>query len=108
MIVVVSSLSNRMFTEPIDPSEDKIHSQKDDDWNMKILSSFRTGDLRTSVNFCEIPDNSSSEGCCLQACVVAGGHHGQHNNYSGEVLAYEALHGSAGYCSTYAGHGVRR
>ena len=28
VVVVVSSLSNRMFTEHIDPAEDRIHSSK--------------------------------------------------------------------------------
>ena len=45
VVVVVSSLSNRMFTEPIDPSKDRIHSQKDDDWNRKILEFFEDGRL---------------------------------------------------------------
>ena len=34
-----------MFTEHIDPSEDRIHSQKDDDWNQKILEFFADGRL---------------------------------------------------------------
>ena len=45
VVVVVSSLSNRMFTEHIDPVEDRIHSQKDDDWNRKILEFFGDGRL---------------------------------------------------------------
>ena len=32
-VVVVSSLSNRMFTDKIEPHQEKIHSQKDDEWN---------------------------------------------------------------------------
>ena len=35
--VSVMSLSNRMFTEPIQPHEDRIHSLKDDVWILKIL-----------------------------------------------------------------------
>ena len=35
--VTAMSLSNRMFTEHIDPKDDKIHSLKDDEWNRKIL-----------------------------------------------------------------------
>ena len=44
-VVVVASLSNRMFTEHIDPSEDRIHSAKDDEWNRKILEFFEDGRL---------------------------------------------------------------
>ena len=45
VVVVVSSLSNRMFTEHIDPAEDRIHSAKDDEWNKKILEFFGDGRL---------------------------------------------------------------
>ena len=34
--VSVMSLSNRMFTEPIEPHEDRIHSPKDDEWIGKL------------------------------------------------------------------------
>ena len=33
----VSALSNRMFSRWIDPAQDRIHSQKDDEWNRKLL-----------------------------------------------------------------------
>ena len=45
VIVVVSSLSNRMFTEHIDPADDRIHSSKDNEWNEKILQFFADGRL---------------------------------------------------------------
>ena len=98
VIVVVSSLSNRMFTEPIDPSEDRIHSQKDDDWNMKILEFFQDGRLEDLSQL-----SREIHGQIRVQKVVAykpawwlAATMGQHNNYSGEVLAYEALHGSGG------------
>jgi len=43
--VSVMSLSNRMFTEPIKPEEDRIHSLKDDEWNQKILEFLSEGRL---------------------------------------------------------------
>ena len=43
--VSVMSLSNRMFTEPIEPHEDRIHSLKDDEWNKKILEFLSEGRL---------------------------------------------------------------
>ena len=33
----VMTLSNRLFTEFIDPSDDRIHSGKDEEWNQKLL-----------------------------------------------------------------------
>lgn len=98
VVVVVSSLSNRMFTEPIDPSEDRIHSQKDDDWNRKILEFFNDGRLEDLSQL-----SREIHGQIRVQKVVAykpawwmAATMGQHNNYTGEVLAYEALHGSGG------------
>ena len=98
VVVVVSSLSNRMFTEPIDPSEDRIHSQKDDDWNRKILEFFKDGRLEDLSQL-----SREIHGQIRVQKVVAykpawwlAATMGQHNNYSGEILAYEALNGSGG------------
>ena len=41
VVVVVSSLSNRMFTEHIDPTEDRIHSPKDDGVEQEDTRVFR-------------------------------------------------------------------
>ncbi len=98
VVVVVSSLSNRMFTEPIDPIDDRIHSQKDDDWNRKILEFFEGGRLEDLSQL-----SREIHGQIRVQKVVAykpawwmASTMGQHNNYTGEVLAYEALHGSGG------------
>ena len=98
VVVVVSSLSNRMFTEPIDPSKDRIHSQKDDDWNRKILEFFEDGRLEDLSQL-----SREIHGQIRVQKVVAykpawwmASTMGQHNNYEGEVLSYEALNGSGG------------
>ena len=98
VVVVVSSLSNRMFTEHIDPSEDRIHSQKDDDWNRKILEFFADGRLEDLSQL-----SRDIHGQIRVQKVVAykpawfmASTMGQHNNYNGNVLAYEPLHGSGG------------
>ncbi len=46
--VAVTALSNRMFTRPIEASEDRISSVKDDEWNRKILEILGEGGWRTS------------------------------------------------------------
>ena len=96
--VVVSSLSNRMFTEHINPTEDRIHSPKDDEWNRKILEFFADGRLEDLSQL-----SREIHGQIRVQKVVAykpawwmAATMGQHNNYQGEVLAYEALHGSGG------------
>ena len=98
VVVVVSSLSNRMFTEHIDPAEDRIHSSKDDEWNQKILEFFADGRLEDLSQL-----SREIHGQIRVQKVVAykpawwmAASMGQHNNYNGEVLAYEALHGSGG------------
>ena len=94
VVVVVSSLSNRMFTEPIDPSEDRIHSQKDDDWNRKILEFFEDGRLEDLSQL-----SREIHGQIRVQKVVAykpawwmASTMGQHNNYDGEVLALSLIH----------------
>ena len=97
-VVVVASLSNRMFTEHIEPSEDRIHSAKDDEWNRKILEFFEDGRLEDISQL-----SRDIHGQIRVSKVVAykpawwmAAAMGQHNNYNGEVLAYEALHGAGG------------
>jgi len=45
VVVLVTSLSNRMFTDFIDPKDDRIHSAKDEEWNRKILEFLDEGRL---------------------------------------------------------------
>ncbi|MEC7241320.1 MAG: hypothetical protein VXW32_08770, partial [Myxococcota bacterium] len=40
---VVMTLSNRVFTDFIDPTEDRIHSAKDEEWNQKLLQFIAEG-----------------------------------------------------------------
>jgi len=98
VVVTVSSLSNRMFTEHVDPMDDRIHSSKDDEWNRKILEFFDDGRLEDLSQL-----SRDIHGQIRVQKVVAykpawwmAATMGQHNNYDGEVLAYAALHGSGG------------
>ncbi len=43
--ISVTSFSNRLITEPMDPSKDRIHSLKDDEWNRKFLEFLELGRL---------------------------------------------------------------
>ena len=96
--VVVASLSNRMFTKHIEPEDDRIHSQKDDEWNRKILEFFDKGRLE---DISQLSRDIHSQ-IRVQKVVAfkpawwLASTMGQHNRYDGEVLAYEALHGSGG------------
>ena len=95
-VVVVSSLSNRMFTDKINPHEDKIHSQKDDEWNRKILQFLEEGRLEDVSQL----SRQIHQQIRVQKVVSfkpmwwLAGVMGQHNNFSGKVHAYEPVHGA--------------
>ena len=98
VVVVVATLSNRMFTDHIEPSEDRIHSPKDEEWNRKILEFFADGRLedisqlsRDIHGQIRVQKVVAYKPAWWMAAVM-----GQHNHYDGEVLAYAALHGNGG------------
>lgn len=97
-VVVVGTLSNRLFTDWIDPAEDRIHSLKDDEWNRKILEFLGQGRLEDTAQLSReihrqirVPKVVNFKGMWFWSAVM-----GQHNRYDGEVFAYEALHGTGG------------
>ncbi|MBA2321353.1 MAG: hypothetical protein H0V89_09370, partial [Deltaproteobacteria bacterium] len=47
--VVVSTLSNRIFTEWVDPVDDHVHSPKDEEWNQKVLEFLAAGRLEDTA-----------------------------------------------------------
>ena len=98
VVVVVASLSNRMFTQHIEASEDRIHSAKDDEWNQKILEFFADGRLedisqlsRDIHSQMRVNKVVTYKPAWWMAAAM-----GQHNNYTGEVMAYAALYGAGG------------
>jgi len=97
-VVVVTTLSNRLFTEFISPEEDHIHSPKDDEWNQKILQFLGDGRLedtaqlsRTIHDQIRVHKVVNFKPMWWLSAVM-----GQHNRYTGEVLAYEPLYGTGG------------
>ena len=96
--VTAMSLSNRMFTEDIDPKDDKIHSLKDDEWNRKILEFLREGRLEDVSQL----SRTIHRQIRVQKVVTfkpmwwLSAMNENRNNLTGEVLAYEAIHGAGG------------
>lgn len=96
--VTAMSLSNRMFTENIDPKDDKIHSLKDDEWNRKILEFLGEGRLEDVSQL----SRTIHRQIRVQKVVTfkpmwwLSAMNGNRNNLTGEVLAYEAIHGAGG------------
>jgi 2-aminomuconate deaminase len=96
--VTAMSLSNRMFTENIDPKDDQIHSLKDDEWNRKILEFLSEGRLEDVSQL----SRTIHQQIRVQKVVTfkpmwwLSAMNGNRNNLTGEVLAYEAIHGAGG------------
>ncbi len=96
--VTAMSMSNRMFTEFIEPSEDRIHSLKDDEWNRKVLEFLEKGRLEDVAQL----SRTIHQQIRVQKVVTfkpmwwLSAMNGNRNNLTGRVLAYEALHGAGG------------
>ena len=94
--ITAMSLSNRMFTEHIDPKDDKIHSLKDDEWNRKILEFLGQGRLEDVSQL----SRTIQQQIRVQKVVNfkpmwwLSAMNENRNNLTGHVLAYEAIHGA--------------
>ena len=95
-VCVVATLSNRLFTDFIDPKDDRVHSLKDDEWNRKLLEFLDAGRLedvaqlsRNIHDQVRVKKVVNYKPMWWLSAVM-----GAHNNYKGEVLAYEALYGT--------------
>ncbi|MBX2803000.1 MAG: hypothetical protein KTR31_35280 [Myxococcales bacterium] len=95
-VVVVGTLSNRLFTDWVDPEEDRVHSLKDDEWNQKILEFLGEGRLEDTAQLSReihrqirVQKVVNFKSMWFWSAVM-----GQHNRYEGNVFAYGALHGT--------------
>jgi 2-aminomuconate deaminase len=102
VVVVVTSLSNRLFTDWIDPKDDRIHSPKDEEWNAKVLEFLGEGRLedvaqlsRQIQSQVRVHKVVNFKPMWWLAAVM-----GQHNRYEGEVLAYAPIHGTGATVTT--------
>jgi enamine deaminase RidA (YjgF/YER057c/UK114 family)/aromatic ring-opening dioxygenase catalytic subunit (LigB family) len=92
--VAVTALSNRWFTEPIAPQEDRISSLKDDEWNRKLLEILEEGRLEDVAQLARSFTSQANGDQKLKAIWWLAALMGQHNNYAGEVLDYQAIWGT--------------
>ncbi len=95
-VVVVGTLSNRLFTDWIDPADDHVHSLKDDEWNRKMLELLGQGRLEDTAQLSReihrqirVPKVVNFKPMWWLSSVM-----GAHNGYRGTVHAYGALHGT--------------
>jgi 2-aminomuconate deaminase len=96
--ITAMSLSNRMFTKPIEPKDDRIHSLKDDEWNRKILELLGEGRLEDVGQLSRTIHRQIrvNKVVAFKPMWWLSGMNSNRNNLTGEVLAYEALHGAGG------------
>ncbi len=94
--VVVTSLSNRLFTDWIDPKDDRIHSPKDEEWNQKMLEFLADGRLedvsqlsREIHRQVRVKKVVNFKPMWWLAAVM-----GQHNQYDGKVHDYAPIYGA--------------
>lgn len=96
IVIVVSTLSNRLHQDFIDLKDDRIHSLKDDEWNRKLLEFFAKGRLedvsqlsRQIHKEARVKKVVSMKSFWWMSAVM-----GQTNKYAGEVYAYEPVYGT--------------
>ena len=95
-VVVVSTLSNRLLSEWIDPKDDHITSAKDEEWNQKMLEFFSDGRLedlsqlsRQIQREARVKKVVNFKSFWWMSAVM-----GQHNRYKGEVFEYQPVFGT--------------
>ena len=90
----VSALSNRMFSRWIDPSQDRIHSQKDDEWNRKLLELLAEGRLEDVSQLAREFSRQANGDSRMKAIWWLAATLGQHNQYTGTVFDYQPVWGT--------------
>jgi 2-aminophenol/2-amino-5-chlorophenol 1,6-dioxygenase alpha subunit len=94
--VAVTALSARMFTEPIDPAEDRVSSLKDDEWNRKILEILGEGRLEDVSQLAREFSAQANGDQRMKAIWWLAALMGEHNDYEGRVLEYQPIWGTGG------------
>ena len=92
--IAVTALSNRMWTDFIDPADDRIHSQKDDEWNRKLLELLTAGRLEDVSQLARQFSSQANGDNKLKALWWLAAVMGQSNDYQGKLYAYEGVWGT--------------
>lgn len=94
--VIISTLSNRLHSQWIDPKEDKIHSLKDQEWNLKILEFLSKGRLEDVAQLsrqiqreARVKKVSNFKPFWWLSSVM-----GAHNRYKGQIYEYQPIYGT--------------
>ena len=94
IVVCVTNLSNRYEVADIDPAHDKISSQKDDEWNRKILDMFGEVRLEDVAQVARDFAREANADMGFKAIWWLGAVMGEHNRYDGKVWDYQPVWGT--------------
>lgn len=94
VVVVVSNLSNRYEVAEIDPAHDTISSQKDDEWNRKIVEMLGEGRLEDVAQVAREFGREANADMGFKAIWWLASLAGEHNKYDGKVHAYAPVWGT--------------
>ncbi|HUP59888.1 MAG TPA: Rid family detoxifying hydrolase [Thermoanaerobaculia bacterium] len=94
IVVVVTNLSNRYEVAEIDPAHDRISSQKDDEWNRKILEMLGEGRLEDVAQVARDFAREANADMGFKAIWWLGAVMGEHNKYDGKVWEYQPVWGT--------------
>ena len=94
--IIVSTLSNRLHQQFIEPKDDHIHSLKDQEWNLKILEFLKAGRLEDVAQLsrqvqreARVKKVSNFKPFWWLSAAM-----GPHNRYTGKVFGYEPVYGT--------------
>jgi 2-aminophenol/2-amino-5-chlorophenol 1,6-dioxygenase subunit alpha len=94
IVVCVTNLSNRYEVGDIDPAQDRISSQKDDEWNRKILEMLGEGRLEDVAQVARDFGREANADMGFKAIWWLGAVMGEHNRYDGKVWDYQPVWGT--------------
>ncbi len=94
IVVCVTNLSNRYEVGEIDPAQDHISSQKDDEWNRKILEMLGEGRLEDVAQVARDFGREANADMGFKAIWWLGAVMGEHNRYDGKVWDYQPVWGT--------------
>lgn len=94
IVLCVTNLSNRYEVAEIDPAHDRISSQKDDEWNRKILEMLGEGRLEDVAQVARDFAREANADMGFKAIWWLGAVMGEHNRYDGKVWDYQPVWGT--------------
>ncbi|HRK09203.1 MAG TPA: Rid family hydrolase [Pseudobdellovibrionaceae bacterium] len=93
-IVVVTGLSSRYHTDDLPLEKDFLSSQKDDEWNRKILEILGEGRLEDVSEVAREYNRQANADMGFRAIWWLNGLTGKHNSFTGQVHEYQPIYGT--------------